>query len=461
MTSSTKYYLVIWIVFWFPLPAFSLGTHLVQLPPITAMDLLVDIEGVSYSVETYTPSDNDPFVPEIGGTITFSEYFLAEILPTQILRVTYSGISEKSIYLEIYEYENTEEAALEYSLQVTEGTEAPMIATPPQYAMIQGYDHHGDETRLFQKENFVICAWGRHRDDPTSFTTDYELILTAFLDNMYVLLGSTSVIPNPPPVSYTGTVVWGIQAGDIISWERRWSPLWGTNYYSNLEWEIADFSDDNLAVLMITGRKLSLFGVGTVSSLEGPHFDPSYQWCTMDDDGLKGEDFGYIYPVIYPLYANGISIRERIEETIDSLPEEDIIDDGQNISGYGKTSYIPDYTPIITESRSIRIHKGTGIVAYSYWYYKDLDLEIECSETLTLTVTNFPLESRAPYDPGTTPTITSPPTTVMSSSPPSNGETDENDDTTPPAVGTSGFSWISIILPVICIVFLTRSKSKK
>lgn len=422
-----------------PISVSTFQEYSLRSPSVTGVDLIVDVEGFTYFFGTFSASDEDPY--SYLAVYAFSDYLLNadESVPSQIIQIVYQKPETYTIFIEIYEYENVEDAQAEYDLQVGAGTaEAPMTTI-----------RFGDEQRLLQKENFFIVAFGASRLVST-FEDDFRLVLSTFLENMLSFYSETTQ-SDPPPVSFIGKVVWGIQPGDKIVWTYKKSPYYNPH---NIEWEIVDISDDNLAVLIKEmGVNLDLFGEGKVSSLV---LDlPIYTWGTVDTDGLSADStlHDYSSAILYPLYAAGCDLRAVVESRMD-LSEVDIIESAQYINGYAHTYNPPDFTPIITQDKRISIHRGTGIVTSSSWNYQDRDLEIGFSILLTLNETNFNLENRPPYDPIADPST---PSSVSPSSQPSESQDNEPNDREKDSnggFGTPGFSWISVYIIglLLCII---------
>jgi len=406
---------------------------------VTAMDLAIEIEGFSIletrfgpAIRTYNYSNYSSFLEDIG---VYPFDYLLGAPPKEIVTLSYYNETGDfySINLEIHVYESEEAAENEYELQKNE---TEWSSTMKEWEQCHGPMFHRFDAfdRIFQHGPFLIyfyCdtwyGWGAEEV--------MDALIVKFLENFFKLF---TEIPQPPPVNFTGKVVWGIQPGDKITWRCTTGGFAGYEPYSESSgatWEIIQITDDNLAVLI--KKKVScpyLLGKhGWKHYSCGVVYD-IYVWKTVDEGGLlTGVSGCGVEPAIYPVYMEGYTLRDRVESEIDYLPESNVVENETYISGYGKTEKPMGYTPVETQQKDVTIHKGTGIITSGSYYYKNIDMSIETTSTVTV-VTSFDLESRVPYVPPEDGDIGD----GDGSTPQTNGDTDDGNGSTPLTPQTNG-----------------------
>jgi hypothetical protein len=400
--SFIKSVVVVWLVSCMILTGSSIRMSSAVDTTVTAMDFVIDFEGYECEVNSYTYEEWSAFLQS--NDVPNYDYLEADVVPKQVLVLRYynAGIGT---WIEIHEYETKED------------TEQEFVYQKPQHGSDWGkkiFNRFETEEWMFLRDRFLVfvfCTPGYGRADHDRAVAMLEDLLVDFIENLLDVL--SGVQKPPPPVSFSGEVVWGIEAGDIITWEQGKSSQYSN--YNPKEWtcEIMKISDDRLSVLARTPyEKFWAYnqpgwagkdaqgdyeGIVYYESFDIPHYD--YYWGTVDEGGLKLKDAYYSSVLIYPLYKGGEYLIDMVESAIDYLPETTVTESTETINGFGKTASGSGYTPIETEWLDITVHKGTGIVTVADWYYQDREHDIQAGSEATLIDTNFALQSRQPYSP--------------------------------------------------------------
>ena len=226
--------LVIWIV----VSSFSVRISHGVDATVTAADFVIDFAGYECNVNSYTYEEWSAALQS--ADIPNYDYLKAEVTPEQILVLRYHDAAIAA-WIEIHEYETNEDAEAEFGLQ------------KPQYGSDWGkkiFNRYETEEWLFSRDRFlffVLCTPGYGRVDHDRAVTMMEDLLDDFIENLLDVLSGVQSLP--PPVSFSGEVVWGIEPGDIITWEQGKTSQFSS--YNPKEWtcEIVKISDDSLSVL--------------------------------------------------------------------------------------------------------------------------------------------------------------------------------------------------------------------
>jgi len=434
------------------------GTGSSQTGIVTATDFVMDFEGYECFADFYTYEDWSALLKSCD--ISYYDYLEAENKPEQVLVVHYkSDDGVVGIWIEIHEYEKAEYAEAEYNLaKPSTGREESPI-----------FKRFASNEWLFQKGRFLVfmfCSPGYGQPDYDRAASTLDGLLDDFVRNFIEIVSEEEVQSSPPPVDFSGKVVWGIRPGDVITWEYHSSSLYKSYSPRLITLEIVKISDDNLSVLIRIPRdKFEAYNQDGSYNIDHyvyrnykpllniQHYD--YYWGSVDDGALEIK--GIDEEVIYPLYMGGQYLRDIIESEVDYLPESRVTEFADSINGFGKTFSGQGYTPIETQWKDITVHKGTGIVISSSWYYEDRELSVQASNGVTLNATNIDLKSRQPY-------IAEEETTQEPLTPPEDGEEttplpDENGEQNErPAIP---MVWVAIIVIVISGITVTTILLKK
>jgi len=379
------------------------GTCSAEDSTVTVLDLAIDVEGTTKVFASFTWEEYVEFLQsyDIPNADT---YLKEEVKPKQILNVIYEADNVAAM-IEIYEYANQTDAKKEWSHQATMGES---YAWTTHYSIWHRFD---SKEYLFQENRFMIfaiaspgCLDEINHDRAVEL---FDKVLDAFVSNLVEVMTNLFLESPPPSIEFTGEVVWGIQPGDIITWD----------YEDSMETvEIIYISDDNLAVLL--GEPFDYYPIHCQEDYfswlpaggdQGPaellidrlsitHYD--YYWNTADDVGLNVAGHPWTN-LIYPLYRNGKYLLDMIESNVPVLFERSVEEEENYIVGRAKTTYSDDipYSIQNYEYYFIRVHKGTGIVEYRKWDVDDKSDDVKFTTYINMTETNIDLGSRQPYVP--------------------------------------------------------------
>ena len=432
----------VWLVTWMITSGLSIGICSAEYTNVSAMDFVIDIEGYSRWVNTYTYEGYSGQLQSWG--VSVYDYLRGDVKPKQIVYVKYTEevkfeeviISVQSVHIEIYEYETQEAAEVELEKQ------KPTTSLSDLDRKI--WHRFETEEFLFQESNFLVfayCTPGYFEDGHSRAVGMLNYVLDAFVRNFAELV---SQIPPPPPeTQYAREVVWGIQPGDIITWERQSQTQYSAATTDTVSYNIVGFSEDNFSVYCRESAPYRMgayhqpgdWGAAARNSDRGMVFYNStcfdeaifedllwykHFWVAGDNGGLGGSTRSDM--LVYPLYYDGeyfvdMDLEACVEFVIGSFPDTLVSQGTDYISGHGKTEYVEGVPSLLDEWVDITVHKGTGIVTSKSYYFDDKEYGAQSSYSYTLTSTNFDLNSRLPY------------------TPPENGEPDEGNGSTIPTNG--------------------------
>jgi len=326
-----------------------------------------------------------------------SDYLLLETYPTDIKLLFYQhSLGEAIIYVEIHIYDSASYAEAEYNIQKSR-------SRPPIFERFL----YGE--RIFQEGRYLIFVFSNEEAEQTLIPYNkYGQTYISLVDDFFIkLFQRLSPIlygysENPPSVAYTGKVIWGIQPGDVFTWNSSYETFTGSlatgmshsSGSSSTTLEVFEMSDDGYAVLI--GELKTNFKIFNeyFSSIILDTEYYIYTWLTVDNGPLKPETSSGSQVTIFPLYLDGKTIGNFIEEEIDHLPEKNYIEGAFSISGHGRTSSGSGYTPLKTEWIDITIHTNTGIMTHYDFYYNDNEYSITTSRSMSLVGSNFDLNKR-------------------------------------------------------------------
>jgi len=351
---------------------------------IDFQDMVVD----GWALDTVTEGSYGDYVKFWGDLgVEPSDYLMGEAEPRIIYFLIYSQAeSNSTVYVEIHVFESEENAGTEFSFQKQWTTDAPMFKR-----FLYG-------TRMFQEGNVLLfffsnenaedfrIPYGKHGQ---TYITLVDSFITGFFEKFSPYIHQ---VPETPVSSFTGKCVWGIRPRDIVSWQ--WSresftgsPGMGTSHTEesvNFTLEVVEFTKDNAQVLVRQQHdSFKVFNEhGGSIILDFPFY--SYSWVTATD-GLSWKiDGGPEQMVIYPLYRDGKTLSDFLEEETSHLPERNFSEGEYSLSAHGRTSSGIGFTPLKTEWRDITVQSGTGIVSNYEFYYNDNEYSITTTSSLRL-----------------------------------------------------------------------------
>lgn len=362
--------------------------------PIDAEELIID----GWILDSISEGSYDDFVlfwNDLG--VLPSDYLLSEVSPSDVKLLIYQHVSSDAIvYVEIHAYDSVEDAELEYSTQKAR-------SRPP----IFGRFVYGE--RIFQEGPYLLFVFSNEEAEQTLIPYNkYGQIDITLVDDFFTKLFQRlvptlyGVEEGAPSSSFERRVIWGIQPGDRFTWDTSYETFTGSlgtgmshsSGSSSATWEILDISEDAHAVLIGEIRNnFKIFNQYYSSIILDAEYSVN-TWHTIDDGPLVLATSSVSQAAIFPLYLEGRTIVDFVEEEIEHLPEKNYVDGARSMSGHGRTSSGSGYTPLKTEWRDITIHKGTGILLSYDFYYNDNEFSITTSRSVNLVETNFDLDNR-------------------------------------------------------------------
>jgi hypothetical protein len=362
-----------------------------------------DLEVDGWALDSITEGDYGDFVilwEDLG--VSPSDYMRGEVDPHKIYLLIYSQVeSSSTVYVEIHLFDSEQSARNEFYLQKQWAPQAPMFK---RFLYGRRMFQEGNVLLFFfsnQNAEDVLIPYNRHGQ---TYITLVDSFIVGFFERFSPYLYP---VPETPVSNFTGRCVWGIRPGDVFSWERSRESFTGSlstgmshsKESGNFSLEIVEFTEDESWVLV---RQLhESFNVinyyGGSNTLDSPFY--SYAWIAAAD-GSSGEIVsGVDQLMIYPLYYDGKTLRDFLEEEIGHLPEKNFVEGEYSLKAHGRTSSYSGFTPLKTEWRDITVHSGTGIITYYEFYYNDNEYSITTTSSLSLLDTNIDMNSREPYLP--------------------------------------------------------------
>jgi len=418
-----------WLVLWLMTAILVSGLNSVQ-PVVAATspagndsvditDLGVELEGYHGVIWAYTYDGWRAYLESIGiphgDDYLFGRYSYHDpryrydidtvphyIPPQNFLLLRYNNTeSGRVVYVEIYEYNSTEDAANQYGSQYGED-ESRFALIFRRFNAVQVLLHRG------QFMVFIFCPTEQPATDAQAQSTLTDCT-QKFVDNLFNVLPESTQPSAPPSVDFAGKVVWGVKAGDTISWELNVTRFTGyvgggishSEGSYTIAMEIVQITDDNLAILIRSPEShpsdfdYSAYELPNSYGLCGLNLVlPAYRyfWATVTDPA-KDPHANAPCSLIFPIYSEGRTLKDVIKS---SEGLKDVTEGAEYITGHYKTAPAEDYTPIETRWEDVTVHKGSGIVTRASSYYNNNEYSITSSHSLTLENTNFDLSSRVP-----------------------------------------------------------------
>jgi hypothetical protein len=358
---------------------------------LDAIDLAITPSGYEPQFSTYTYSEYVQIMENNGASP--SDFMLVHD-PVEVAVMAYFK-GEVLVYIEVFEYASTTQAVEEYNAQKNERAGTSKNFNGPMFQRFISRD------RIFQHQNYIALG----SFDPYSATEAYEAInevYELFIENIVNVI-SVSAQDEPAPTG--DEAVWGIQIGDIITWEIDDDTFAGTitsgGSSSSANWVpeivVVKISDSGHAVLIKEQRAITEYWWENQAKKTVNIPYEAHSWRVIDNNGMTITDSNdkQTMPLIYPLELNGDQLTTLIDETIEHLPEKSYTDGAEYYGVFGKTRSGSGYTPVETQWLDISVHRGTGIVTSYDWYYNNNDYGITARSQIEIGDTNFNLGSRA------------------------------------------------------------------
>lgn len=298
------------------------------------------------------------------------------------------------VYIEVFKYQTTEQAVEEYAAQRNDRGGGSKLYNGPMFERFVSRD------RIFQHQNYITVASFDPYTDNEAYTAVRE-VFEAFIENAVQIIDNN---PPDPPAPNGDEAIWGIQAGDMLSWMIDDDTFAGTittgGSSSSANWtpeiEIIEISPTGHAVLIKEQRAVTEYWWEDEARATVNFPYEAYSWRTIHNNGMTITDSAdkQTMPLIYPIVLNGAPITDLLDEAISGLPVKSYTDGAESYGVFGKTSSGSGYTPVETQWLDITVHRGTGIITAYDWYYNNNDYGITARSQIGLGNTNFDLALR-------------------------------------------------------------------
>ena len=370
------------------LPAIPLATAEVE-----AVDMLIEVEGYSLAADLYTYSEYVTMLDEVG--VAPSDFILGEE-PVAVILASYQK-GDAYVWMEILEFASEGDASDEYDLQAVDTEYISGLGYQGNNGPL--YQRFTPRERVFVHGRFLFLFFYSPLDNMDAYGYMDDLLPT-FVSHIL----ETSRTSPPEPPGYTVDAVWGVEAGDVITWNIEDSTFTGSmgtgTSSSQGEWEgtleVVDVWDGHLLVK----QRSTITHIITEDETRVPVNIPydRYTWLTPNEDGtsIEADDGSPSGAVLFPLELNGVPLADLVYGSIDNLPERTISENVAYVTVHGNTRSYSGFTPIETSWRDITVHRGTGIVTSSDFYYNNNEYSITTSVAVSLGYTSFQLSSRVP-----------------------------------------------------------------
>jgi hypothetical protein len=360
---------------------------------VEAIDMLIDVEGYSLAADLYTYSEYVTMLGEVG--VAPSDFILGEE-PVAVILASYQK-GDAYVWMEILEFASEGDASDEYALQAVDTEYISGLGYQGNNGPL--YQRFTPRERVFVHGRFLFLFFYSPLDNMDAYGYMDDLLPT-FVSHILETSGTSP----PEPPGYTVDAVWGVEAGDVITWNIEDSTFTGSmgtgTSSSQGEWEgtleVVDVRDGHLLVK----QRSAITHIITEDETRVPVNIPydRYTWLTPDEDGtsIEADDGSPSGAVIFPLELNGVPLVDLVYGSIDHLPERTITESEAYITVHGNTRSYSGFTPIETSWKDLTVHRGTGIVTSSDFYYNNNEYSITTSVGVTLESTSFQLSSRVP-----------------------------------------------------------------
>ena len=360
---------------------------------VEALDMLTDVDGYTLVADLYTYSEYVAMLDEVG--VVPSDFILGEEPVTVILASYQRG--NAYVWLEILEFASEEDASNEYDLQAVDTEYVSGLGYQGNNGPL--YQRFTPRERVFVQGRFLFLFFYSPLDNMDAYSYMDDLLPT-FVSHILETAGTSP----PEPPAYTVDAMWGVEAGDVITWSVEDSTFTGSmgtgTSSSQGEWEgtleVVDVQGGHLLVKQRSNIQHIITEDETRVPVNIPY--DRYTWLTPDEDGtsIEADDGSPSGAVLFPLELNGVPLADLVYGSIDHLPERTITESEAYVTVHGNTRSYSGFTPIETSWKDITVHRGTGIVTASDFYYNNNEYSITTSVGVTLGYTSFQLSSRVP-----------------------------------------------------------------
>ncbi|TRO48202.1 hypothetical protein E2P65_03300, partial [Candidatus Bathyarchaeota archaeon] len=358
---------------------------------VGAIDMLTEVEGFDLAADLYTYPEYVAMLDDVG--VVPSDFILGEE-PVAVILASYEK-GDAYVWMEILEFASDGDASDEYALQAVDTEYISGLGYQGNNGPL--YQRFTPRERVFVHGRFLFIFFYSPLDNMDAYGYMDDLLPT-FVSHILETAGTSP----PAPPGYAVDAVWGVEAGDIITWgieDSTYTGSLGTGTSSSQgEWE------GSLEVVDVQGGHLLVKQRGAITHIitedetRVPVDIPydRYTWLTPDEDGvsIEADDGSPSGAVLFPLELDGVPLADLVYGSIDNLPERTISENEAYVTVHGNTRSYSGFTPIETSWRDITVHRGTGIVTSSDFYYNNNEYSITTSVGVTLTYTSFQLSSR-------------------------------------------------------------------
>lgn len=355
-----------------------------------AIDLAINPSGYTVENSVYAYSQYVSYMSNIGASPADSTLVHD---PIEVAELAFQK-GDVQVFIEVFRYASTDEAVEEYEAQKNDKDGTSKLYNGPMFQRFISRD------RIFQHENFIALASFEPYNSMDAYDAVKEVFEAFIVNAVETVGGSTPAMPS----ANGDSAVWGIEVGDIISWNVDDDTFAGTittgGSSSSANWvpeiEIVEISDSGHAVLIKEQKAVTEYWYEDEAraTLDIPY--EGLSWRLIHNNGMTITDSNdkQTMPLIYPLELNGVTLTDLVDETIDNLPEKSYTDGADYYGVFGKTRSGSGYTPVETQWLDISVHRGTGIVSSYDWYYNNNDYGITATSKISVGTTNINYATR-------------------------------------------------------------------
>lgn len=355
-----------------------------------AIDLAFNLQGYEAENSVYAYNQYIAYMDSIGASP--ADCTLVHD-PIEVAEFAFQK-GDVQVFIEVFSYTSVSEAVEEYEAQKNDKDGTTKLYNGPMFQRFPSRD------RIFQHENFIALASFEPHNSMEAYDAVKE-VFEAFIVNTIEIVGWTT---SSMPSANDDIAIWGIQVGDIISWNIDDDTFAGTitsgGSSSSANWvpeiEIVEISDSGHAVLIKEQKAITEYWYEDEARaiLNIPY--EGLSWRLINNNGITITDSKdkQTMPIIYPLELNGAPLTDLVDNAIENLPEKSYTDGVDYYGVYGKTRSASGYTPVETQWLDISVHRGTGIVSSYDWYYNNNDYGITATSKISVGTTNINFASR-------------------------------------------------------------------
>lgn len=355
-----------------------------------ALDLAINPSGYTVENSVYAYSQYVEYMDGIGASPPDSTLVHN---PIEVAELAFQK-GDVQVFIEVFRYTSVSEAVEEYEAQRDEKDGSSKLYNGPMFQRFPSRD------RIFQHEEFIALASFEPYNSMGAYDAVKEVFEDFIANTVETVGGSTPSMPS----ANGDNAMWGIQVGDIISWNIDDDTFAGTittgGSSSSANWvpeiEVVEISDSGHAVLIREQKAVTEYWYEDEAraTMNIPY--EGLSWRLIHNNGMTITDSKdkQTMPLVYPLELNGAPLTDLIDQTIDNLPEKSYTDGTDYYGVFGKTRAGSGYTPVETQWLDISVHRGTGIVSAYDWYYNNNDYGITATSKIGVGSTNINFASR-------------------------------------------------------------------